>query len=366
MEKAKISGIQLFAMLFMFNMGTAVVVNYGIDARKDAWLAILLGMCGGIMLFFIYYRLFRQYPTLPLTAYARKILGKYLGWIIGFLYVLYFLHIATRQVRDFSELLVTSTMTDTPLLAIQISFVLVVCYVLYQGIEVLGRTSEVFIVILVLFGVAANFLILVSNNFELNNLRPLLENGLKPIIKTAFLETVHFPFGEMVAFTMLLPYFNQSGPVKKVWLSALISSGLILSWTASLNIGVLGVDVMERTTFPTLTTIGKVNLLEFIQRLDALVVFTMFMTVFFKCSIFMYAAVIGIVDLFKLKNHQEILLPVGGIIIISAMMIATNFSGYIEEAQKGLRYLVYLFFIILPLFMLLISVIRNVFKHKTN
>jgi spore germination protein KB len=41
----------------------------------------------------------------------------------------------------------------------------------------------------------------------------------------------------------------------------------------------------------------------------------------------MYAAVIGIVDLFKLKNHQEILFPVGGIIIISAMMIATNFPG---------------------------------------
>ncbi|MCM3655561.1 GerAB/ArcD/ProY family transporter, partial [Metabacillus litoralis] len=76
MEKAKISVIQLFAMIFMFELGSAVVVSYGITAKKDAWLAILLGMFGGLILFFIYYFLFRQYPNLPLTGYARKIFGK--------------------------------------------------------------------------------------------------------------------------------------------------------------------------------------------------------------------------------------------------------------------------------------------------
>ncbi|GAA3333032.1 hypothetical protein GCM10020331_095490 [Ectobacillus funiculus] len=52
MEKAKISVIQLFAMMFMFELGSALVVSYGVTARKDAWLAILLGLCGGIALFF--------------------------------------------------------------------------------------------------------------------------------------------------------------------------------------------------------------------------------------------------------------------------------------------------------------------------
>lgn len=70
MEKAKISVIQLFAMMFIFDLGTALVVSHGIHAKKEAWLAILLGMCGGIALFFIYYFLFRQYPNLPLTGYA--------------------------------------------------------------------------------------------------------------------------------------------------------------------------------------------------------------------------------------------------------------------------------------------------------
>ncbi|KKI94060.1 hypothetical protein WQ54_00510 [Bacillus sp. SA1-12] len=366
MEKAKLSGLQLFVLMFMFNMGTSIVVSYGISAKKDAWLAILLSMCMAIILFYIYYYLYRQFPNLPLTGYARKIFGKYIGWIIGILYLQYFLYISARQVRDFSELLVSSTMTDTPILAIHISFVLVICYVLYLGIEVLGRTGEVFIVILLLFGAAANFFVLVSGNIEINHLRPFLEHGWKPIISTAFYDTLHFPFGEMIVFTMLLPYLNKQKSVKKVWLSAVIFSGLVLSWTAALNITVLGVNVMERATFPTLTTIGKVNLLEFIQRLDAIVVFTMLMTVYFKASLFLYASLIGIVDLFNLKNHHRIVFPIGGIIVISSMMITPNFSEYMEEAKKGLRYPVFLFFIIFPFIMMTVTFLRNRFKHKAN
>lgn len=49
-------------------------------------------------------------------------------------------------------------------------------------------------------------------------------------------------------------------------------SGMILAWTSTLNIAALSVDVTERATFPTLAIVGKVNLLDCIQRLDAIVV----------------------------------------------------------------------------------------------
>ncbi|MGM0879293.1 MAG: GerAB/ArcD/ProY family transporter, partial [Bacillota bacterium] len=270
MEKAKISVIQLFALMFMFEMGTALVIPYGIDTKKDAWLAILIGMCVGIILFFIYYYLFRQYPNLPLTGYAKKVFGKYLGWIIGLLYILYFFNTTTHNIRSFGELLLSSTMPKTPLLALIILFVLVICYVLYLGIEVLARTAEVFIVILIILGLTGNLFVYLSGNIDLHNLQPFLEHGWKPILTTALLETSNFPFGQMILFLMLLPHLNRPGLLKRVWLSALISSGLVLSYTISLNIAVLGVEEVERSTFPLLSTIGKVNLFEFIQRLDAI------------------------------------------------------------------------------------------------
>ncbi|MFB9760568.1 GerAB/ArcD/ProY family transporter [Ectobacillus funiculus] len=363
MEKAKVSAIQLFALMFLFEMGTALVVSYGIGAKKDAWLAILLGLGAGIVLFFIHYFLFRQYPNLPLTGYARKIFGKYLGWIIGLLYILYFLYIAARNLREFGDLLISSALPKTPLLAINILMVLTICYVLSLGIEVLGRTAEVFLVVLLLLGATGNFLVLVSGNWHPHNLQPFLENGWKPILTTVFPLIISFPFGEMIVFTMLLPYLNQPESVKRVWLSALISGGLALSWTASLNIVVLDVEKVERSVFPLLSTIRVVNLMEFLQRLDVIVVYTLLITVFFKASIFFYSAVIGIVDLFKLKNHQQIVLPVGIILIFLSIVIASDFAEHLEEGFVITGYYLHIpFLMIIPLLMLLVAIIRNRFK----
>ena len=367
MEKAKVSAIQLFALMFLFEMGTALVVSYGIGAKRDAWLAILLASGAGIVLFFIHYSLFRQYPNLPLTGYARKIFGKYPGWIIGLLYILYFLYIAARNLREFGDILLTSTLPETPLLAILILFVLAICYVLSLGIEVLARTAEIFIIVLVFIGFIGNLLVFLSGNLDIRNLQPFLENGWKPILTTVFPLSISFPFGEMIVFTMLLPYLNRPESVKKVWLSALISSGFALSWTTSLDIAVLGVEQVERSTFPLLSTIGKVNLMEFLQRLDAIVVLTLLITVFFKASIFFYSAVIGIVDLFKLKNHQQVVFPVGVILIFLSMVIASDFAEHMEEGLVITGYYLHIpFLMIIPLLMLVVSLIRNRFQKAKD
>ncbi|MCJ7990188.1 spore germination protein [Priestia sp. OVS21] len=363
MEKAKLSVIQLFALMFIFEMGTALVVSYGTNARKDAWLAILLALCRGIVLFYIFHFLYRQYPNLLFTGYIRELFGKYLGWIVGLLYCLHFLYICGRNVRELGDLLVSSTLSETPLLAINLTLVLVICYVIHLGIEVVGRTAEVFMVVLLLLGAAGNFFVLVSGDVDFHQIRPFLERGWKPIFTTAFPHLLIFPFGEMIAFTMLLPYLNRPQLAKRAWLAAMISSGMILSWTVLLNTSVLGVDVMQRSVFPTLTAVGKVNLFDFIERLDAIVVFTLLITVFFKASIYLYAAVLEIADLFKLKTYRQILLPIGTIVIFLSLAMASSFS---EQGEEGFlnHYLSLALLIVVPMLMLVVSVIRNHFTRK--
>ena len=365
MEKAKISVIQLFALMFIFEMGTAVVTSYGINAKKDVWLAILLGMFVGIVFFFVYYFLFRQYPNLPLTGYTKKIFGKYLGWIIGLLYVLYFLYNAADNIRSFGDLLVSSILPQTPLLAIIILFVLTICYVLYLGIEVLGRTAEVFIVILIVLGASGNFLVLVSGDVDFERIRPVLEHGWKPILSTTFPTLITFPFGEMIVFTMLLPYLNRPQLVKRVWISAVISSSLILSWTVILNICVLGLGALKRSNFPLLTAVGKVHLLEFIERMDVIVVFTLLITVFFKASVYLYGGVIGIANLFKVENYNHILLPIGTVVIFLSLAMSSSFSEQTEEGVIN-QYVVLILFIMIPFIMLAVLMIRQYIKRKRH
>jgi spore germination protein KB len=218
-------------------------------------------------------------------------------------------------------------------------------------------------VVLLLLGAAGNFFVLVSGDVDFHQIRPFLEHGWKPIFTTAFPHLLIFPFGEMIAFTMLLPYSNRPQLVKRAWLAAVISSGVILSWTVLLNTSVLGIDVMERSVFPTLTAVGKVNLFDFIERLDAIVVFTLLITVFFKASIYLYAAVIGIADLFKLRTYHQILFPTGTIVIFLSLTMASSFS---EQGEEGFlnHYLSIALLIVVPMIMLLVSVIRNHFARN--
>src|SRR5213080_4928884 len=100
MEKAKINAYQLFVLIFLFEMGSAILVGLGGEAGRDAWMAILLGLAAGVCLFFVYYRLYLFYPDLPLTSYLQKIIGKWLGRLFGVFYIVYFIYLAARVLRD--------------------------------------------------------------------------------------------------------------------------------------------------------------------------------------------------------------------------------------------------------------------------
>jgi spore germination protein KB len=208
---------------------------------------------------------------------------------------------------------------------------------------VLARVAEVFIVILFLMGITGNLFVYLSGNIDVHNLSPFLENGWKPVLSTAF-RAVFFPFGEMLVFSMLIPYLNRPESIKKIWLSAIVSSGLIISYTTALNITVLGVGNFERATFPLLSTIATINLFDFIQRLDAIVVFTFLLTVFFKAAMYFYGTVIGIADLFKITDYRLLVFPIGVILICFSMIIASSYTGHIEEGRFVTPYYIACYF----------------------
>ena len=57
MEKEKISGYQLYVLVTLFEMGSAILFGLGAEAKQDAWIAVLLGLISGLLIFFVYHRL---------------------------------------------------------------------------------------------------------------------------------------------------------------------------------------------------------------------------------------------------------------------------------------------------------------------
>lgn len=364
MEKSKITGYQLFSMLILFQLGTAIVVGFGVDAKKDAWLAILIGMVLGMIFYLIYFQLFKLYSKV-LTEYLQDILGKYLGGFLGVLYIVYFIYGGARDLRDVGDLLASSVYDQTPLFAINVLMMLAIAYVLYKGIIVLARISELYLLVIICLAIIGNVLILLSGLVEIENLLPILENGWGPIFSTVYPNTSIFPYGELICFTMILPYLNKKGSARNIGIFSILLCGMMLSYTTSINIAVLGISITEESTFPLYTTVSLVNIADFIQRLDAIVVLTLFIGAFFKTAIFFYAAVIAASDIFKV-NYKSIVVPFGIIILFVSMFIARDFTEHLEEGALSLITIHAIFGLYIPLVLLLIAQFRKKGQLQTT
>lgn len=363
MEKAKISAYQLFVLIVLFQMGSSMVVPLASGAKQDAWLAILIGMAGGMCLFLIYYTLYSYYPTSLPATYVPKLVGPFLGKFIIFIYMVYFIYLSARVLRDFGDMLVAFAYPETPMFIINALLMLVIIYSVRKGIEVIARTAEIMFIFFAFILLTGSVLILISGIIEIPQLRPVLENGLKPVLKTAFSETLYFPFGEILAFIVLLPYLKPSKIVKRTGLLAIGASGLMLANTMAVNVAVLGVSLVGRTPFPLLATIQSVNAAEYLQRMDVYFMLSSIIGGFFKIAIFFYICVVGAADLFKVKESKRLVYPMGMVVLFSSILIASTYPEHLYEGIQFVPLALHLpFQVIIPVLLLLIAV----FKRKKN
>nr|WP_263323253.1 spore germination protein [Neobacillus sp. Marseille-Q6967] len=360
MEKAKISLYQLFVLILLFELGSAILVPLAMDAKQDAWLAILFGLAGGLLLYWVYYRIFLYYPELAPAEYMQKLLGKVLGSFLSFCYIIYFLYIAARVLRDFGEMLLTFAYIETPLFIVNALLILVIIYTVNKGIEVIARTGELFFLFVYFLAIVGFVLIISSGLIDINNLKPMLEDGIQPVVKVFVTQTLYFPFGEVIVFTMIFPYLTNKKKGKRTGFFAMALSGINLAIIMAINISVLGVDLASRSQFPLLSTIQSIQVAEFLERLEVFFMITAVICIFFKTSLFFYAALSSTAIIFKVKEPSKLTYPFGMVILFMSVTIASSYSEHLQEGLKFVtRFLSPPFFAIIPLLLLGIAFLKN-------
>ncbi|MBP3039536.1 GerAB/ArcD/ProY family transporter [Bacillaceae bacterium Marseille-Q3522] len=364
----KISPIQLFTLMVLFEIGTSIVVGVGFEAGQDAWIAILLGTAGGLVIFSMYIYLYSRFPDVPLTSYLEKILGKIAGRILAVIYISYFLYLAARVLRDFADLITTTILYETPPLAIVIMSMVTIIFASYLGFEVIARTSEIFFPWVMLFGILFTLFIMMTGTPKFENMLPVLENGWVPVLKTAFPTIVFFPFGEIIIFTLFFPLVNNIRHGILAGYSALLFSAFILLIVSMLIISVLGPFLAKISTIPLLVTVGKGSVGDFLQRLDAIALILMCIGGFFKCTIFFYGAVEGFSNLIKKPELNKYTIPVMAItVIFMSFLIADN---YFQHLFIGLKVIPLYFdlplFMVIPLILVFIVIIKKKVAKKNQ
>lgn len=365
----KISRFQLYAIMFHFMLGAASVISLANDAKQNAWLSILFASIVGTLIFiFVHGSIIKNNCGLSLVKILEKHLGKKLGKIIAFLFVLYFMALSLLVFRHCYEMLIMYTLPGTPKFVINIVITLVTVYAVSKGIEIIARVGEIYFFSSLLAYISFIVFLLLSDVIEINNLFPILEDGISPVIKSSLPLIINFPFGEIVVFYSIFSYLNQSKSFLKVGVLAFISITIIIVLLNISNITTIGPYLIDNATYPTLKTIRLINVRDFIQRLDSLAVLIFLTSSLFKLYIFFYVINTSLRDIFNTKNYKVYIIPTTIIILIVSTFFTTeNYTQLIYATKKILPYYISLpFEIIIPIILLIIILVKKYILNKKS
>ena len=339
-------------MFTAFIFGSVIAMNPAAASGSDAWLAYLIGWLGGFLIFLMMAALASLHPGKTLVGILEACLGKTAGKCIGLLYALFFILLTALVVSSFGYYEITAEIPETPILFVNIFFLLVAAFAVRTGLEVIGRISEVFMIIIIIIVLVTLFS--VATDFHADAFEPVLIYGLRRPL-TAGLRMAMLPFGESVAALTILPHLTSRRDVFRVSNGTSLLTGALFYISMLRNIMIVGVTTSERIVFPSEKIFRLMPGIDIYPLLD----FNVIAAGVIKLSVLLYAVLTTICDVFELEDPKLLLLPVIGVLApLSQILQPTIFlMNYITLSVIPIAYIP--FVIAVPFLLFLISLLRG-------
>lgn len=356
MELETITDKQGICLLILFLLGTSLLIGTASAAKQDAWIAIILGFLFSIPAVLVYARLLYLFANKNLFQIVKIVFGNTIGNILIILYVIFSIHLGSLILRNYSEYTNVLIFPDTPTIIPLASFILLCVFGVKMGIEVLGRWAE-FSIWSIMILIVSVMILLSLPMIDINNLRPSLYYGIKPILSAGF-GVFSFPFAESIIFTMCFSSFKKRESPYKIYLVGLSIGFIILLLITLRNLLIAGPQMINIFYFPSFTAVSIIKLGEFIQRLELAVSIILLINVFAKFSLCLIAAAKGICNLFNFKNYRFFVTPCATIMLVFSMILFKNTLEMEEWAVKVWPYYAFIFEAILPVLIIIFAEIK--------
>lgn len=361
MGKEVISDRQSITLIILFIIGTASIQVMGLEAKQDLWIAIILAMIFTILILIVLGRLLKLFPGKNLFDICESILGKYFGKLINLLFIWYFFHAGASVLRNYYQFVVTTSLDETPDVIIMVGIFILCAWLVKLGIEVMGRWSFFLLALLIIFGIFSTTFLIKDMNIE--NLRPVLDNGLGPILEGAF-SIFSFPLGELIAFTVILDSLQKKKSPTKIYIYGLVMGTMFLLIMSTTDILVLGVNEASAVFFPSYRAITRLKLGGFLLGMEIVAASLFTIGAFIKICIYLLATCLGLKKLFNYKDYRFIVIPVSLLMINLSYFLHDNIVEYFNWNEKVWKYYAFPFQAIIPIILLIISEIRNRLEYK--
>lgn len=362
MKNIKISNEQIKAITASYVCGASTIIISSSAteiAKQDAWISGILATIFGLLLVWFNIFLYDRYPDKTYVEILQLLLGKWFGGFIALNIILICIVGASDFVWYIGDFFTTEYMPETSPNTIKILFVAVNVIAVIYGIEVIARASEIFYSIIFILFILA--MVLVMPNVKIDNLLPVFEKGIGPILKGT-LPLMAFGSMQFILLNMIFPInIKDIKKAKKSIYTGYLLGMFITVVSILMSTLVLGSTLTSAIRYPIYFLTKEINVGIILTRLEALIIFVWILTLFNNSLIYFYSGIIALSRLLKLKDHKNIILPMGLIFAVLSDYIFENVPYEINWDTTVWPPYIATFGAILPMVLIIISVIK---KHK--
>ncbi|ANY70041.1 spore gernimation protein [Paenibacillus sp. BIHB 4019] len=324
----------------------------------DVWLSVLLGGIIVILVTMIMVKLSQKFPNDTVYQYSKRIVGSVPGGVLSICLIIYYIIIAGFEIRVLAEVTLYYLLEGTPIWAIVIPFIWVGTYICFGGINSIARVFQIIFPISILILVFSYFLSI--RLFDINNLRPVLSEGVVPVFK-GLKSTVLIFTGCEVIMTLVAHMQHPERAVRATFAGIGVPFVLYLM-TVVVVIGGMSVDSVMNSTWPTIDLLRSFEITGLIfERFEFPFLVIWMMQLFCNFTSFYFNASLGISQVFNLKIHPVIfgLIPV----IFITTMLPKRINEVFKLGDSIGKIGIFLFFLVPVLLTVILFFRKKVLNH---
>jgi len=369
LEQGRLGIRQLCILTILIIAGDMMMIYPSVIATysgQNAWLYAFIGVPLGMGLMYLFIKLGDTYPNENLIGIFRKILGFWPGTVLSLFYLMYFIFSSAAQSRVVGDFMTSQIFLYTPIRAVLLIFVIPIGWALYNGLENIGRSSEILVPIITTF----MFILVVC-------LLPEVQlKQLVPFTDTTFSQFTHgivigfiYPVGEALPILMILPYASkQAHRTRDLMISAGFGN-LLMAILVTISMLVMGLFLTQHTIFGSFVLSQKINIANFFQRIEVLMASSWLISTYFKATVYLYAFVLGVAELFRLKTYQFLILPCVLIVYALSNILTPNMPFFNTTVIPYWLEWDFTVSLVLPVLLLIIHLVKSRLtniKGRTN
>lgn len=355
MGREALSRKQAISLITLFLIGDTLIFAIGSEAKKSFWLAIILAGVFAIPLIFVFLNLYKTFPDKTLLEINEALFGRLLGKFLNLLFLIFVLQDVISVLRSFGEFVITVGFPETPM-AVPIIFIIILSiWASKEGIEVLGRYSQFFLIPVTIFITLAYVLLI--PNMNINNIRPLYYIELVPLMQGT-ISAFTFVFGEIIIVFMVFKISTIRDFKESLYYKGVFFAGLIIFITSLTQVLVLGINAYSTTYFPSYETVSRIRIGDFLQSLELIVAIIFVLATFLKISFCIYVVAKSTANILNFDDYRFFVTPLGLMIINLSLVVYRDIMHLFQWAEKFWTYFALPFELFLPILIFVIAKIK--------